>query len=106
MMAFYLYKMKNAKTLTRTWNYFSNNARKEQAKHMLEKAKDLIIYEINKLKIFKMNGHFEVINSESLSIKFFDTEEDCINYCLDIYPNSFFNKQKSLFDIDSNQAII
>jgi hypothetical protein len=93
--------MTNAKTLTRTWNYFSNKARKEQSKHLLENAKDLIIHEINKLKIFKMNGHFEVINSESLSIKFFDTEQESIDFCLDIYPNSFFNKQKCLFE-DSN----
>ena len=95
--------MENAKTLTRTWNYFSNKARKEQAMHLLKNAKTYIIHEINKLVIFEMNGHFEVINKESLSIKFFDTEKQCIDYCLDVYPNSFFNSQNSLFE-HSNQA--
>lgn len=90
--------MSNAKTLTRTWNYFSNNERKEQAKHMLENATKYIIHDINKLVIFKMNGHFEVINKESLVVKFYDTEQECINFCLDVYTNSFFNTQNNLFE--------
>jgi hypothetical protein len=64
---------------------------------MLENAKKYIIHEINKLVIFKMNGHFEVINKESLVVKFYDTEQECINFCLDVYPNSFFNIQKKTF---------
>jgi hypothetical protein len=85
--------MSNAKSLTRTWNYFSNNQRKEHAKHLIENAQDLIIHEINKLIVLKMNGHFEVINKESLVIKFYDTEQECIDFCLDVYPNSFENTQ-------------
>lgn len=90
--------MSNAKSITRTWNYFSNKARNEQAKHMLENAKMYIIHEINKFVIFKMIGHFQVINKESLVVKFYDTEKECIDFCLDVYTDSFFNTQTNIFN--------
>ena len=77
---------------------FQKKAQNEQAKHMLENSKKYIIHEINKLVIFKMNGHFEVINKESLVVKFYDTERECIDFRLDVYPNTFFNTQNNLFE--------
>lgn len=95
--------MSNASKFRSTWDYIPKKHQNEQAKHMLENAKKYIIHEINKLVIFKMNGHFEVINKESLIVKFYDTEQECINFCLDVYPNSFFNVQQNMFST-SNQA--
>ena len=86
----------DAKELTRWWSYFSNKERKDQAKHMIENAKEFIIHEVNKLTVFKLNGHYEVINKESLSVRFYDTEKECIDYCLDVYPNSFLNTQTEI----------
>ena len=90
--------MSNASKFRSTWDYIPKKAQKEQAKHMLDNAKKYIIHEINKLVIFKMNGHFEIINKESLAVKFYDTEKECIDFCLDVYPNSFFNTQNNLFE--------
>jgi hypothetical protein len=89
--------MSNASRFKSVWDYIPKKAQKEQAKHMLENVKHLIIHEINKLVIFKMNGHYEVINKESLIVKFYDTEQECIDFCLDVYPESFFNIQQNIF---------
>ena len=90
--------MSNASKFRSTWDYIPIKAQKEQAKHMLDNAKKYIIHEINKLVIFKMNGHFEVINKESLVVKFYDTEKECINFCLDVYPETKINEQTTIFD--------
>lgn len=88
--------MSIAKDLTNTWKYFTKYGRKSQAKHLLENCTHLIIHKIGKLKIFKLNDHFEVINSESLVLKFFDTETEAMNYCLDIYPETKINEQQKI----------
>ena len=76
-----------------TWDYMPKNTQKIQAKHMLDTAKKFIIHEINSLGIFKMTAHYEVINKESLVVKFFDTEEESLNYCLDRFAGSQKTKQ-------------
>ena len=90
--------MSTAKELEKTWYYFSESAKIDQARHLLVKCKDLIIHEVGKLKVFKMNGHIEVVNEESFVLKFFDTEEEAINYCLDVYPETNINEQTTIFD--------
>ena len=79
-----------------TWDHIPKNAKKIQAKHMLDNANEFIIHEINSLVIFKMTAHFEVINKESLIVKFFDTEKESLDYCLDRFEGSKKTKQVSI----------
>lgn len=89
--------MTNAETLKNTWKYFTSRAKKEQAKHLLENCKNIMFHEIGKLKCFKLNGHIEVINAESLVLKFFDTEQEAVDYCLDFYHDIKINEQTTIF---------
>jgi hypothetical protein len=89
--------MSNAKDLESTWSFMSDYAKKNQAKHLLENGKKHIIHEVNKLKIFMFSNHFEVINEETYFVKFFDTEEEAVNYCLDVYKETKINAQLEFF---------
>jgi hypothetical protein len=90
--------MNRAKDLEKTWFYFSEKVKKDQANHLLTKCKDYICHEVGKLKVFKWKFHCEVVNEESKKIKFFNTEEEAINYCLDVYPETKINEQTTIFD--------
>ncbi len=89
--------MSKAKDLESTWSFIPDYAKRSQAKHLLKNAKKHIIHEVNKLKVFMWSEHFEVINEETFFVKFFDTEEEAINYCLDVYKNTKINTQSELF---------
>ena len=88
--------MSIAKDLQNTWDLFSKSAKKNQVNHLLRFCQYLIIHKIGKLNVFIIGQHFEVINSESLILKFFDTETEAMNYCLDIYPETKINEQQKI----------
>lgn len=90
--------MSVAKDLESTWSFMPEYAKRNQAKHLLENCKKYIIHEINKLKIFEWSNHFQVVNEESFITKFFDTEEEAMNYCLDVFPETKISSQTDLFD--------
>jgi len=89
--------MSIAKDLESTWSFMPEYAKRNQAKHLLRNCKYYIIHEVNKLKIFGWSNHFQVVNEESYKSKFFDTEEESMNYCLDVYKQTKINEQSSLF---------
>lgn len=90
--------MSTALELSRIWRQIPKKERDKQANHMLKSAKKYIIHEVNKLVVFNLgNDNFEVINRETLVVKFFDTEKQSIDFCLDVYPESFFNEQLNIF---------
>jgi hypothetical protein len=81
---------KNIRPLGTTYLKIRKKFRQNTCLKMLKK---FIIHEINSLVIFKMTAHYEVINKESLVVKFFDTEEESLNYCLDRFAGSQKTKQ-------------
>ena len=90
--------MQTAKERENTFFYFSTKAKKDTAKHWLS-LKDFIIHEVGKLKVvsFQKGNDVVVINEESLKIHFFDNEEEAMNFCLDVYPETKTNQQGVLF---------
>ena len=92
--------MQSAKERERTFFYFPTKAKNETARHWLS-LKDFIIHEVGKLKVvcFNKGNDVVVINEESLKIHFFDNEEEAMNFCLDVYPETKINKQGDLFTI-------
>ena len=89
------------KGFNKTWELFSKTEKKINVNHWLRKSLDARIHKVNVLNIFKFSEtHYAVINEETLVCKFFDTEQECIDYCLDVYPNSFPSEQLKLFDIE------
>lgn len=89
--------MITAKYLQNLWEHIPEKAKKEQINHLLKNCKENINHTVNKLTVFEISeSHFEVINTESFKVKFFDTKEEALNYCLDFYPESFKNEQIKL----------
>ena len=88
--------MITAHDLQNTWDLFSKSTKKSQAQHLLRFCQFLIIHKVGKLNVFKIGEHFEVINFESLVLKFFDTETESMNYCLNIYPETKINEQQKI----------
>lgn len=87
------------KDFEKMWKHFPQKVKNEQIDFLLNSSQDLIIHEVNKLVVFKMKSYsFWVINKESKHCSFFDTEQQAIDYCLDAYPQSFFNKQLGIFE--------
>jgi len=87
------------KEFNKTWEFFSNRDKKQNVRYWLNHSEETLIHKINKLVVLKFSDtHFSVINKETLNCKFFDTKEEAIDYCLDVYTNSFFNTQLNLFE--------
>jgi hypothetical protein len=80
------------------WKTLPESTKKWQVDFIFKNCQSNIIHEVNKLFIFKMRHRFWVINKESKHCNFFDTEQEAIDYCLDVYPQSFFNKQLGIFE--------
>jgi hypothetical protein len=80
------------------YKYMDKKAVENQAKHLAENCSemDLCIHKINKYLIFKFLN-YEVVNSEKLTIQVFETEQDALDYCLDIYKGSKIPEQSKLF---------
>lgn len=89
--------MSVAKEHQDTWFYIPRYVQKRQIDHVIKDCRDYIIHEVNKLVVFEWFGHFQVINIESYVVKFFDTEKEAMDYCLDFYSESFINEQLDLF---------
>lgn len=90
--------MSTAKELQDTWFYIPAHMQKRQINHLLENCKQYIVHEINKLIIFKWSDHCQVINTESLILKYFDTEQEAMDFCLDVYKDSGISDQLNLFE--------
>lgn len=87
-----------AKEFKDFWENLPESTRKWQVDYLLQNSKTYLVHEINKLSIFKTKNRFYVINKESKHCNFFDSEQEAIDYCLDVYPQSFFNNQLGIFE--------
>ena len=92
-----------SKEFQKIWDSFPKQVKIEQAKHFLNNCKS--IHKVNKLIVFEVlmafrgnRGNYVVVNEETLHCKFFDTEEESINYCLDVYQKTFSSYQTELFE--------
>lgn len=91
----------DVKLFEKIWQNLKPRVQNEQAKYWVEKCNDKMIHSINKLCVYRLSSElFIVINIESLHCKFYSTEDESINYCLDLYPKSFFNNQTKLFEFN------
>ena len=88
-----------SKEMTKVFGYFSKHQQTTITKDWL-KWKERILHNIGKLAIVDVSNEgatIVVINSESLHTLFFDSENDAMNYCLDIYDKIQLTKQSSMF---------
>lgn len=90
--------MSKAKNKEKTFWYFPTRAKKDTARHWLT-LKDHFVHEIGKLKVVAFGkDDVVVINEESLKIQFFDSEQEALDFCLDVYPQTKTTKQRELFE--------
>jgi len=86
-----------AKELNAIWFYYTKQQKLNHIKHLLTNCKKYIVHEVNKLIVFNWKDYCQVINTESNTLKYFDSEEEALNYCLDAFKNSESSKQEKLF---------
>lgn len=91
--------MSTAKELQDTWFYIPEYMKKRQINHLLENCRQYIVHEVGKLVVYKWNGHCQVINSESFLMKYFDTEQEAMDFCLDVFSDTKIASQLDLFEL-------
>lgn len=79
------------------YDLLPKKVREDQAKILIEKLSKYCTHTINKFKVFNFKDYSEVVNTETLFIKVFETEMQAIDYCLDFYKDSKIAEQSSLF---------
>ena len=89
--------MSIAKNRQDTYQSMPKHIVDEQAKHLIRKCDEYCKHTINKFKVFVWENFAEVVNTESLCIKCFDSENEAVNYCLDFYNHSKTLKTGRLF---------
>lgn len=80
-------------------NRLTKETHKEQAKYIIENGSEIILHEIKKFLVIELIGICAVINKESFMMKYFYTEEEALNYCLDNYKNADIFLQKEINNI-------
>lgn len=92
-------KMKvSAEEINRLHYSIPENIMKSQARSWLAKCKEKEKHVIGKMHILVFSKASMVINSESLSVKVFDEEQEAVNFCLDYFEASKRYEQGSLFE--------
>lgn len=89
------------KDFEKMWKHFPQKVKLGQANHLLDNCMEHAIHQVNKLVIFNIgnpNPYYWVVNKESKHCSCFETEQQAIDYCLDFYPQSFFNVQLGVFE--------
>jgi len=86
-----------AKELNDIWCYYTKPQQKRHIEHLLSNCRKYIVHEVNKLVVFNWKDYCQVINTESYILKYFDSEEEALNYCLDIFENTKSATQEKLF---------
>lgn len=70
---------------------------KEQAQHILDKSSKELKHTIGIVNIYQMPSLVLSINKKSLKMKWFDTEQEAIDYYLDLFGMTKEYNQTDLF---------
>ena len=90
------YKL-DADSMNELLSSFSVGLVKRMATEIINNARP--IHEIGLINIYlDSKGFWKSVNRESLSIKYFDSEQDAIDYYLDKYQGTKEFKQQNLFN--------
>jgi len=85
-----------AKELNDIWFYYTKSQQTKHIDHLLNNCKQYIVHQVNKLIVFNWTDYCQVINTETYVLKYFDSEQEALNYCLDNFQNSQSAEQQKL----------
>lgn len=87
--------MSNIAESNRIHQMLPKKVRLELVKAIMEH--EPLLHKINDLHIYQSINRVSLINTQTNTLKYFKTEEEAVNYCLDHYKQSKLTEQQKLF---------
>ena len=84
--------------MNNTFSSMPKDILNRQAIHLLTRGDEYLIHQVGVIRLYQMHGIVLSINSESLFMKFFDTESEAIDYYLDQFKGTRGSKQQNLLN--------